>query len=159
MISFGSGRRGEGEGAGADAGGWRPRWAARWPSRTTPDPLARPLGQNPPGNSVFCSESLQLIRCGPPTLWKANPIKPCVLALHSFNDLALCCSMQDLVPGPGIEPRAPELGARSLNRWTTLFLFLNTVPSLSEWKISLEQRCPVEMFSKILGMFSKHFFF
>ena len=29
------------------------------------------------------------------------------------------CGMQDLVPWPGIEPRSPALGARSLNHWTT----------------------------------------
>ena len=29
------------------------------------------------------------------------------------------CGMQDLVPWPGIKPRPPALGARSLNHWTT----------------------------------------
>ena len=29
------------------------------------------------------------------------------------------CSMWDLVPWPGIEPRPPALGARSLSHWTT----------------------------------------
>ena len=29
------------------------------------------------------------------------------------------CDMQDLVPRPGIEPRPPALGARSLNHWIT----------------------------------------
>ena len=32
---------------------------------------------------------------------------------------ALSCSMLDLVPGPGIEPRPPALGAWSRNHWTT----------------------------------------
>ena len=30
----------------------------------------------------------------------------------------LSCSMWDLVPWPGIEPRLPALGAQSLSRWT-----------------------------------------
>ena len=35
----------------------------------------------------------------------------------------LTCSMQDLFPWPGIEPRPPALGAQSLSHWTTtLFL-------------------------------------
>ena len=32
---------------------------------------------------------------------------------------ALSCDMLDLVPRPGIEPRPPALGARSLSHWTT----------------------------------------
>ena len=31
----------------------------------------------------------------------------------------LRCSMQDLVPWPGIEPGPPAMGVRSLNHWTT----------------------------------------
>ena len=31
----------------------------------------------------------------------------------------LSCSMWDLVPWPGIEPRTPALGAQSLSHWTT----------------------------------------
>ena len=33
--------------------------------------------------------------------------------------LGLSCSMGDLVLWPGIEPRPPALGARSLNHWGT----------------------------------------
>ena len=29
------------------------------------------------------------------------------------------CSMWDLVPSPGIEPRPPALGVQSLSHWTT----------------------------------------
>ena len=32
---------------------------------------------------------------------------------------ALSCGMWDLVPKSGIRPRPPELGAQSLNHWTT----------------------------------------
>ena len=31
----------------------------------------------------------------------------------------LSCSMWDLVPSPGIEPRPLSLGAQNLSRWTT----------------------------------------
>ena len=31
----------------------------------------------------------------------------------------LCCSMWDLVPQPGIQPRPPALGVQSLSHWTT----------------------------------------
>ena len=34
--------------------------------------------------------------------------------------LSLSCSMWDLVPWPGIEPRSPALGAWSLSHWTTM---------------------------------------
>ena len=37
----------------------------------------------------------------------------------SWGMRAFSCSMWDLVPWPGIEPRPPALGAQSLNRWTT----------------------------------------
>ena len=37
----------------------------------------------------------------------------------SFSTRDLCCSMRDLVPLPGVEPRPPALGARSLSHWTT----------------------------------------
>ena len=29
------------------------------------------------------------------------------------------CSMQDLLPWPWIEPKAPDLGAQNLSHWTT----------------------------------------
>ena len=41
---------------------------------------------------------------------------------HLFIYLAapgLNCTMGDLVPWPGIEPRPPALGVQSLNHWTT----------------------------------------
>ena len=41
-----------------------------------------------------------------------------VLSLRS-GMLSLRCSMWDLVPWPGIEPRCPALGAQSLIHWTT----------------------------------------
>ena len=41
------------------------------------------------------------------------------------------CSMWDLVPGPGIKPRPPALGAQRLNHWATrevpVCLFLATL--------------------------------
>ena len=37
--------------------------------------------------------------------------------LH-YDMLTLNCSMWDLVPGPGIQPRLPALGVRSLSHWT-----------------------------------------
>ena len=37
-----------------------------------------------------------------------------------FNNIyVFSCSMWDLVPWPGIEPRLPTLGMRSLSHWTT----------------------------------------
>ena len=33
-------------------------------------------------------------------------------------ELLVAAHMWDLVPGPGIEPRPPALGARSLTHWT-----------------------------------------
>ena len=45
------------------------------------------------------------------------------LSWHSGIFILACgifsCSMQDLIPWPGIEPGPPALGARSLDRWTT----------------------------------------
>ena len=45
--------------------------------------------------------------------------------------LDLSCSMWDLAPWPGIEPRPPELGAWSLSHWTTtkvpILLFASTL--------------------------------
>ena len=35
------------------------------------------------------------------------------------QDLLVVACMWDLVHPPGIEPRPPELGARSLTHWTT----------------------------------------
>ena len=37
-----------------------------------------------------------------------------------LNVCGLSCSMWDLVPWPGIEPRPPTLGAWSLSHWTTM---------------------------------------
>ena len=31
----------------------------------------------------------------------------------------LSCSVWDLVPGPGVEPGTPALGARGLSHWVT----------------------------------------
>ena len=39
--------------------------------------------------------------------------------LFSCGMQALSCGVWDLVPWPGIKPRPPALGARSLNHWTT----------------------------------------
>ena len=46
-----------------------------------------------------------------------------VLCLGSLIFLAarviFSCGVWDLIPQPGIEPRAPALGAQSLSRWVT----------------------------------------
>ena len=39
--------------------------------------------------------------------------------LLSCDMRTLSCGLWDLVPRPGIEPRPPALGARSLTHWTT----------------------------------------
>ena len=39
--------------------------------------------------------------------------------------LGLSCSMWDLVPCPGIEPRPPALGAWSLGHWSTREVFIS----------------------------------
>ena len=48
--------------------------------------------------------------------------------LISCSMQTLSCSMRDLVPRPGIEPRPPALEVRSLTHWTTrevpFFFFL-----------------------------------
>ena len=41
------------------------------------------------------------------------------LYLRYLSALGLPCSMQDLVPQLGMEPRLPVLGARSLSFWST----------------------------------------
>ena len=46
--------------------------------------------------------------------------------LFLFTYLAaqgLSCGMWDLVPQPGIKPRAPALRDQSLSHWTTTYLF------------------------------------
>ena len=51
--------------------------------------------------------------------------------------LGLSCSIRDLVPRPGIEPRLPELGAQSLNYWTTSevpFLFITPATDLMSFR-------------------------
>ena len=39
--------------------------------------------------------------------------------LIAVCELLVAACMWDLVPGPGIEPGPPAVGARSLTRWTT----------------------------------------
>ena len=41
------------------------------------------------------------------------------LGLSSLqHEKSLSCGMRDLAPQPGIKPRAPALGTRSLSHWT-----------------------------------------
>ena len=40
-------------------------------------------------------------------------------SIFSYSMQTLSCSMWDLVPCLGIEPRPPVLGVQSLNHWTT----------------------------------------
>ena len=64
----------------------------------------------------------------------------------SFSTQDLSCSMWDLVPQPGIEPRPPALGAQSLNHWTTkevTGLYLKRIQWINRWsrsKIQLHGR-------------------
>ena len=57
--------------------------------------------------------------------WAFFPFKVCLVGsgvscrIFSFSIWALGCSMRDLVPQPGIEPRPPALGEWSPSRWTT----------------------------------------
>ena len=57
-----------------------------------------------------------------------------VIAFEVFNwsTWTLSCSMWDVVPWPGIEPRPPALGVQSLSRWTTrkVLYFLFQCPCL-----------------------------
>ena len=39
--------------------------------------------------------------------------------IFSWGMRTLCCTMWDLVPWPGIEPRLPALGVQNLSHWTT----------------------------------------
>ena len=48
--------------------------------------------------------------------------------LFNFGMWTLNCSLWDLVPWPGIEPRPPALGAQSLSHWTT-----REVPKSNFW--------------------------
>ena len=63
----------------------------------------------------------------------------CLVAAHRiFVELCmwtLSCSMWDLVPWPGIEPRLPALGVESFSHWTT-----REVPLLvpGSWTSSLQ---------------------
>ena len=42
-----------------------------------------------------------------------------IVSIFSCGTVVLSCSMQDLVPRPGIEPRLLALGLWSVNHWTT----------------------------------------
>ena len=41
------------------------------------------------------------------------------LSIYFLAGPGLSCGLWDLVPGPGIKPRPPALGAQSLSHWTT----------------------------------------
>ena len=64
-------------------------------------------------------------------IYLATPGLSCDMQDLSCNMSTLSCSMWDLVPWPGIKPRAPALGAQSLSHWTTrevphVLYFVNT---------------------------------
>ena len=52
-------------------------------------------------------------------IYLAAPGLSCGTQALTYGMWALTCGMWDLVPGTGIEPRPPNLGAESLNLWTT----------------------------------------
>ena len=62
------------------------------------------------------------------SVWMSYPFKKylfgCTRELRhagsfSYGRQTLTCSMWDLVPWPGIEPRSPALGGQRLSHWTT----------------------------------------
>ena len=57
----------------------------------------------------------------------------------------LCFSMSDLVPWPGVEPRAPALSACSLSHWTTREVLL--LPSFDSCE-SCYSECGVQISSR-----------
>ena len=69
---------------------------------------------------------------------------------------ALSCSVWDLVPWPGIEPRSPALGAQSVSQWTTrevpLFRTANIHLDLLKCFVSLLQ-LPIYSLNKTICSF------
>ena len=63
--------------------------------------------------------------------------------------------MRDLVPGPGIEPRPPALGAWSLTHWTT-----RGSPSSTVKDLAIDKKYPVNtLFSQHLHLAAQKFGF
>ena len=53
-------------------------------------------------------------------LWHAgSSVFTVACVVFSYSMWTLCCSMWDLVPWPGIEPRPLALGVQNLSHWTT----------------------------------------
>ena len=51
--------------------------------------------------------------------WRTFVVASGIFFVFTCGKRTLSCGMWDLVPWPGIEPRPPALGARSLSHWTT----------------------------------------
>ena len=77
-----------------------------WSGLLFPSPGDLPDPRSEPGSPASRADSLP-------------PEPPGVVNISVSAVPGLNCSMWDLVPSPGIEPRSPTWGARSLSHWTT----------------------------------------
>ena len=66
-----------------------------------------------------CHKTLRRVVCAIRKVLVGYPVYSLFLKIIYLAVPGLYCSMWDLVPQPGIEPRPPALGVQSLSHWTT----------------------------------------
>ena len=72
------------------------------------------------------------LSCGTQNAHRGLQAHSCGILVMPFGLLVVACELlvaaciQDLAPGPGIEPGPPALGAQSLSHWTTREVLADT---------------------------------